>query len=85
MEIVEVPPDYLKFDMQLIKDIDQAPASRQQMLATLVKMVHDLGITTIAECIECEAESVACQQFGFDLGQGFFYGKPAPIEYYRSG
>jgi EAL domain-containing protein (putative c-di-GMP-specific phosphodiesterase class I) len=50
-----------------------------------VKMVHDLGIITIAECIEGEAESVACQQFGFDLAQGFFYGKPAPIESYHSG
>jgi EAL domain-containing protein (putative c-di-GMP-specific phosphodiesterase class I) len=85
VEIVEVPPDYLKFDMQLIKDIDQATASRQQMLQALVKMMHDLGITTIAECIESEAEGVACQQLGFDLGQGFFYGKPAPIESYHSG
>jgi EAL domain-containing protein (putative c-di-GMP-specific phosphodiesterase class I) len=85
VEIVEVPPDYLKFDMQLIKNIDQASASRQQMLQALVKMVHDLGIITIAECIEGEAESVACQQFGFDLAQGFFHGKPAPIEHYRSG
>jgi EAL domain-containing protein (putative c-di-GMP-specific phosphodiesterase class I) len=85
VEIVEVPPDYLKFDMPLIKDIDQATASRQQMLQALVKMMHDLGITTIAECIEGEAEGVACQQLGFDLGQGFFYGKPAPIESYHSG
>jgi EAL domain-containing protein (putative c-di-GMP-specific phosphodiesterase class I) len=85
VEIVEVSPDYLKFDMQLIKKIHQAPASRQQMLATLVSMVRDLGITTIAECVEHDAEGTTCRQFGFDLAQGFLYGTPASVEHYRGG
>ena len=44
--------------------------------------MRDLGITTIAECVEHDAESEACRQLGFDLGQGFLYGKPAPVEHY---
>ena len=40
--LIEVRPDYLKFDMGLVRDIDRAPAPRQKMLETLVKMVSDL-------------------------------------------
>ena len=43
VELVEVRPDYLKFDMKLIRGIDQASAQRQQMLASLVKMASELG------------------------------------------
>lgn len=85
VELVEVRPDYLKFDMRMIENIHQAPAPRQRMLEALVTMVHDLGITTIAECVENDAESEACRQLGFDLAQGFLYGKPASVEHYCGG
>jgi EAL domain-containing protein (putative c-di-GMP-specific phosphodiesterase class I) len=85
VELVEARPDYLKFDMRMIENIHQAPASRQRMLAALVTMVRDLGITTIAECVEHDAESEACRQLGFDLAQGFLYGKPASVEHYLGG
>jgi EAL domain-containing protein (putative c-di-GMP-specific phosphodiesterase class I) len=85
VELVEACPDYLKFDMRMIENIHQAPASRQRMLAALVTMVRDLGITTIAECVEHDAESEACRQLGFDLAQGFLYGKPASVEHYLGG
>jgi EAL domain-containing protein (putative c-di-GMP-specific phosphodiesterase class I) len=87
-ELVESPPDYLKFDMSLIRDIDSASPQRQQVVATLVKMVRKLGILAVAEGVETEAESTTCLQMGFDLGQGFFYGRPAPAREfcrYRNG
>jgi EAL domain-containing protein (putative c-di-GMP-specific phosphodiesterase class I) len=63
--------------MALIRDIDRASASRQSMLETLVKMVLDLGIVALAEGIETASEGAACRQIGFQLAQGFYYGKPA--------
>ena len=44
IELVEVPPDVLKFDLALITEIDHASAQRQNMLASLVRMVRELGI-----------------------------------------
>jgi EAL domain-containing protein (putative c-di-GMP-specific phosphodiesterase class I) len=76
-ELIESPPDYLKFDMSLIRDIDSATAQRQQILATLVQMVRSLGIVPLAEGVETEAESATCLQMGFELGQGFLYGRPS--------
>ncbi len=79
MELVEVRPDYLKFDMGLIRHIHLAPEKRQMMLQTLVRMVCDLGVVPLAEGIECEDEGVVCRQLGFTLAQGYYYGRPAPV------
>lgn len=84
LELGEVPPDVLKFDMSLIRDIDSASATRQELLQSLVRVATNLGTTTLAEGIETEAEHLVCQQMGFELVQGFYYGRPdrviAPIE-----
>lgn len=77
-ELSEGSPDYVKFDMSLIRDINVASPQRQEVVATLVQMVRGLGILSLAEGVETEAESETCLTMGFDLGQGFFYGRPAP-------
>lgn len=78
LELMEVPPDYLKFDMSLTRGIAIAPFARQHILASLVRNTRDLGIVTLAEGIETEEEHEACRELGFELGQGFYYGRPRP-------
>ena len=46
------------------------------MLASLVKMVHDLGITPLAEGIETVGDHEICREIGFTCAQGFLYGHP---------
>ncbi|WP_040771058.1 EAL domain-containing protein, partial [Novipirellula maiorica] len=58
--------------------IDTANASRRRMLSNLVNMVCDLDILALAEGVETEGESQACIDLGFQLGQGYFYGRPSP-------
>ena len=77
VELGEAPPDYLKFDIEMIHGIDQASPERQRMLASLVHIVGDLGIASLAEGVETEAEATVCRQMGFKFVQGFHYGKPA--------
>jgi EAL domain-containing protein (putative c-di-GMP-specific phosphodiesterase class I) len=79
VELSKTPPDYLKFDISLIRKIHLAPKRLHQMISTFIKASHDLGILTLAEGIECSEESEVCRQIGFDLGQGYFFGRPAPI------
>jgi EAL domain-containing protein (putative c-di-GMP-specific phosphodiesterase class I) len=76
VELVDVPPDYLKFDMSLVQNLESASIERQRMLASLVQMVHDLGIAPLAEGIELAGDHEICRQIGFQFGQGFFYGYP---------
>jgi EAL domain-containing protein (putative c-di-GMP-specific phosphodiesterase class I) len=77
VELVEVPPDYLKFDMKLVQKIASASLERQRMLASLVKMVHELGVAPLAEGIEEAGDHEVCRQMGFKLAQGFYYGYPS--------
>ncbi len=77
-EIVEARPDYVKFDIGLVRGIDNADEARLQMIRTLVKMVRDLNIKSLAEGVETEAEATVCRELGFELAQGFYFGRPAP-------
>lgn len=78
-ELTESPPDFVKFDMSLIRGIDSASPQRQQLLTSLARMVRDLGIQSIAEGIETQAEHEFCRDIALDMGQGFHYGRPAPV------
>ena len=82
LELTEVPPDYVKFDINLIRNIHLGNAGRQQTLQTLVRMVRELGIATLAEGTECAEEVEVCRQIGFDFAQGYYFGRPAPITDY---
>lgn len=79
IELGEVRPDYLKFDMKLVQGIDRAAPSRQQVVAALVQMVNDLGTMPLAEGVELESTHQTLCQMGFQLGQGYLYGRPASI------
>ena len=84
LELSKTPPDYLKFDISLIQKIHLAPKRLHQMISTFIQASHDLGIFTIAEGIECSEEAKVCQQLGFDLGQGYFLGRPVPVDIIKS-
>jgi EAL domain-containing protein (putative c-di-GMP-specific phosphodiesterase class I) len=77
IELMEVPPDILKFDMKLTRELHRATPHRKQILKSLVTMIRDAGIQALAEGMETAEESAACLEVGFDLHQGFFHGEPA--------
>lgn len=82
LELSEAKPDYLKFDMKLIQGIHRAPPSRQQIVEWLVRMVNELEITPLAEGVETLEDHRTLREMGFQLGQGYFYGRPAAISAY---
>ena len=77
-ELIEAKPDFVKFDISLISNLDQADPHRVRMLRTLVQMVRDLDIWALAEGVETAEEAQACVDIGFDLAQGFHFGRPSP-------
>ncbi len=78
-ELCEAEPDYVKFDRTFVSDVS-AGAKRGEMTRALVKMIADLGIVTLLEGVETEDEARSCREAGFDLGQGYFFGRPSPVE-----
>lgn len=79
VELVKVSPDIVKFDMSLVRDIDHAPARQQMMLSSLVRLVREVGIIPLAEGIENEGEHNTIAELGFEMAQGYYYGKPASL------
>lgn len=82
LELVKSPPDYLKFDACLIRDVHQCNPYQRRMLKMLVDMCHDVPVITIAEGVESRDELEACRDLGFDLGQGYYFGRPKPPSAY---
>jgi EAL domain-containing protein (putative c-di-GMP-specific phosphodiesterase class I) len=80
LELAEVPPDYLKFDLSLVQGIENASAQRHMMLETLVRMTKDLGISSVAEGVETRGDHDTCVAMGFDFGQGYLYGRPTALK-----
>ncbi|AZZ94989.1 EAL domain-containing protein [Hahella sp. KA22] len=78
VELAEAPPDVVKFDIALIRNIHKSP-QRQELLELLVSMVHKMGVKALAEGVGSKEEAVVCQRMNFDLIQGFAFGYPMPI------
>ncbi len=79
VELAKLPPDYLKFDMSIIRNIHIAPKRLHQIILTFMKAAEELEIKTLAEGVECQEEADVCEELGFEYSQGYFYGRPAPI------
>lgn len=79
LELAEAPPDVLKFDGSLVRGVGAASPGRRAMLASMLRMVSELGIVTVAEGVETEMEAEGCRELGFDAAQGFYFGRPAPL------
>lgn len=71
-------------DLAITIEIHEAAVSElavmrrfQELLRSLVKIAVDSGSVPLAEGVETEAEHQVCKELGFELGQGYFYGRPA--------
>ncbi len=81
LELAEAPPTYLKFDRRFFIGIDQPDLrNRRQLLTSLVGVAKDLRVKAIAEGIETAAEATTCEEIGFNLAQGYHFGRPGPVE-----
>jgi len=80
LELAEAPPDYLKFDRRFVTGLETAPESRQRLVASLVAAARELRARTVAEGVETEGEADACRRAGFTHAQGYYFGRPGPLE-----
>jgi len=84
IELFEVPPKYLKFDLQIIRGLENASALHRASVKALVNMVHDLNVIALAEGVETQEQADICRELGFDTAQGYFFGRPQTREFWQS-
>jgi diguanylate cyclase (GGDEF)-like protein/PAS domain S-box-containing protein len=73
--VLALKPDVVKVDQRLTSGIDH-DHWRQTIVAAMLHMCSDLGIATIAEGIETEAELEELVRLGIVMGQGYLLGRP---------
>lgn len=74
--LAEFQPDILKLDMELTRNID-TDRTRRSIVAAILTVCRDLGITPVAEGVETAAEARALRDLGITLMQGYLFAKPA--------
>ncbi len=79
LQLAEVPPHFLKFDISMVKDIVKAPPSKRRLLGMLMAAAREVNAVPIAEGIENETEASVCTSAGFTLAQGYLFGQPVPL------
>jgi len=80
LELLNIPPYAVKFDIALIRDLDKLSHNRREMVSLLVKVVKQGKALALAEGVSNAGELAVCRQLGFDLIQGFACGRPATLE-----
>jgi EAL domain-containing protein (putative c-di-GMP-specific phosphodiesterase class I) len=79
-ELADVPAQFVKFDMGLVRDIHRASERKQMVVRDLVRMVKGIGSVPLAEGVEFADDAEVCRDMGFALLQGYHIGRPAPLD-----
>ncbi len=69
--------DEIKIDGSLLADFDVS-ADGRAIVSSVVKLAQRLGIATIVEGVEREAQEALLVQMGCNAAQGFRFGRPRP-------
>ena len=77
--ILRIEPDIIKLDVSLTRDV-HAHRARRALAAALVSFADELAMSVIAEGVESEQEHATLIELGVRLGQGYFMGRPAPLQ-----
>ena len=73
--IMELNPDYIKFDGSLIKNIDSDNKS-YIVVKNMINYCKELNIKTVAEFVHNKDVFDTCVYLGIDLFQGYYISKP---------
>ncbi|TGN41991.1 EAL domain-containing protein [Marinobacter confluentis] len=73
--LIASPPDILKLDMDVVRDIHRTP-NKQAVVAGIMTMMAQLGGKVLAEGVETEEEYFWLRSQGISLFQGYLFAKP---------
>ena len=74
-----LPISCLKIDQAFIRDATH-DSRRREIVQMAINLARSLGMTTIGEGIEDEATAELLSELGCNIAQGYFFGRPMPLE-----
>ncbi|WJG08599.1 EAL domain-containing protein [Aliiglaciecola sp. LCG003] len=73
--LADFQTNIIKFDMGLIRNIDQ-DKTRQSIMKNCLNLFKELNVTPLAEGIETSEEMIWLRDAGIELMQGYLFAKP---------
>jgi len=74
----QLPLDYLKIDIEFVRDLATNPAS-SHVVKAVVALARGFHLKTVAEGVEDAETLVLLGELGVDLAQGYHIARPGPI------
>ncbi len=74
----QIPLDFLKLDIEFVRDLVSNRASRHVIEAVLA-LARDFGLQTVAEGVEDAETLELLRQLGVDFAQGYHLARPEPF------
>ncbi len=76
----QIPAQVLKIDTEFVRGVTGSSLD-QYLVRTIVGIARRLGQVTIAEGVEDAATLATLRRFEVDFAQGYFIGRPAPVDF----
>jgi EAL domain-containing protein (putative c-di-GMP-specific phosphodiesterase class I) len=83
-ELFEVPPDVLKFDVRFVHGLPFTTPQHRGTIQSLIRIVKDLNVVPLAEGVEAVDEASICFELGFELAQGFLFGRAETVAHWTN-
>jgi EAL domain-containing protein (putative c-di-GMP-specific phosphodiesterase class I) len=75
----QLPVDYLKIDVEFVRDIAVNDASRR-LVEAVVGIAKSFDLATVGEGVEDAETFEILARLGVDFAQGYYLGRPGPLE-----
>ncbi len=76
--LARIKPDFVKLDMDLIRDVDRDPY-KSQVASKLLELARELGVSSVVEGVETEGQWQWALEHGADYAQGYFFARPDAV------
>ena len=70
----------IKFDMELLRNLDDHNGANRRIIRAMVGVAKELGIHTLVEGMETEAQRQFLREVGCELAQGYLFHRPEPLD-----
>ena len=74
--LTALPVDIVKIAGNFVKDLGSHP-HHQEFIRGLLAVTNNLGLTTVAECVETLEEASLLNKLGVHFQQGYYFGRPS--------
>lgn len=74
-----LPVDQLKIDKSFVIGMNE-DESDAVIVRSTIDLAHNLGLEVVGEGVESAGHAARLKELGCDVGQGFYLGKPQPVE-----